>query len=100
MLYEIGVIDISYIIHFLEHGKSSSISQFANGKLRDLQKLLKYFNGTETSASKLYHCLPCSLLNLSCFLLLYSKDLLVALLLFILLQAALFSLVSSFVSSL
>ena len=35
----------------LDHDKSCSISQLIKGKLRDLQKLLKYFNGAKTSLS-------------------------------------------------
>ena len=45
-----GALDISDITQYLDHDKSSSISQLINGKLTDLQKLLKYFNGKTTSA--------------------------------------------------
>ena len=45
------VIDVSDIIHSFDHDKSISILQLINGKSRDLYKLLKYFNGTTTSAS-------------------------------------------------
>ena len=48
-----GVTDISDIIHSFDHGKSSSISQLINKKSRDLQKVLKYFNETTTSASNI-----------------------------------------------
>ena len=48
-----GPIDISDIIHYFEHDKSSSISQLINSKSRDLQKLLRYFNGTTTSTSNM-----------------------------------------------
>ena len=34
------------------HNKSSSISQFINGKLRDLQKLLRYLSGIVSSTCK------------------------------------------------
>ena len=51
----LGVIDISYIMHSFEHDKSSFISQFLrlfhSSKLRNLRKLLKYFNGATTSVS-------------------------------------------------
>ena len=40
-----GVIDISEIMHPFGHDKSSFFSQLINGKRRDLQQLLKYFNG-------------------------------------------------------
>ena len=40
----LGVIDISYSIHFCDNDKSSSISELINSKSRNLQKLLKYFN--------------------------------------------------------
>ena len=40
----LGVIDISYSIHFSDHEKSSSISELINSKSRNLQKLLKFFN--------------------------------------------------------
>ena len=36
----VGVLDISDIIQYLDHDKSSSISQLIKGKSRDLQKLL------------------------------------------------------------
>ena len=48
-----AVLDISEIIKFNNHGKSSSISKLIQCKLRDLYKLLKYFNGTRPSASNL-----------------------------------------------
>ena len=51
-----AVLDISDIIRFLDYNKSSSISLLIKCKLRDLQKLLKYVNGTTTSAS-IYCCL-------------------------------------------
>ena len=47
----LDVLDVSDITQYLDHDKSSSISQLINGKSRDLQKLLKYFNGTTTSVS-------------------------------------------------
>ena len=43
-----AVLDISDILQFLEHDKLSSISQLIKCKLRDLQKLLKYFNGMKS----------------------------------------------------
>ena len=49
----LDVLDTSDITQYLDHDKSSSISQLIKGKSRDLQKLLKYFNGTTTSASNL-----------------------------------------------
>ena len=82
-------IDISDIIHSSDHEKSISISQLINGKL------LKYFHGITNSASNillLFDGLPISFA-------LYSKDLLaIVLLLFIAIQAALFSLVSPLIS--
>ena len=78
----LGVIDISDITHYLDQDKSSSISQLINGKLRDLQKLLKYFNETTTSTSNILLLLGVLPINF----VLYLKDLLViVLLLFILL---------------
>ena len=37
---------------FSVHFNSSSISQFIKGKSKDLQKYLKYFNGTASSVFK------------------------------------------------
>ena len=89
-----GVIDFSDIIHSFDNDKSSSISQLINGKSRDLQKLLKYFNRATTSASNILLSSGVVPINF----VLYSKDLLVfVLLLFILLLAALFSFTSSFI---
>ena len=48
-----GVLDVYEITQYLYHDKSSSVSQLINGKSRDFQKLLKYFNGTTTSAFNL-----------------------------------------------
>ena len=45
------VLDTSDITQYFDHDKSSSISWLIKGKSRDLQKLLKYFNGTTTSSS-------------------------------------------------
>ena len=45
------VLHISDIMQFFDHFKSSSILQLIKSKSRNLQKLLKYFNGTSTSAS-------------------------------------------------
>ena len=76
-----GALDISDITQYLDHDKSSSISQLINGKSRDLQKSLKYFNGATTSASNLFSLSGV----LPIIFVLYSKDLLVVvLLLFIL----------------
>ena len=47
----LGIVGISEILHSLDQNESSSFKQLINGKSRDLQKLLKYFNGTTTSAS-------------------------------------------------
>ena len=38
----LDVLDILDITQYLDHDKSSSISQLIKGKWRDLQKLLKY----------------------------------------------------------
>ena len=48
-----AVLDISEFIQFRDHDKSGSILQLIKGKSRHHQKLLKYFNGTTTSVSKL-----------------------------------------------
>ena len=48
-----GGLDISNIMQYLDHDKSSSISQLIKSKSRGLQKLLKYFNRTTTSASNI-----------------------------------------------
>ena len=48
-----GGLDISNIMQCLDHDKSSSISQLIKSKSRGLQKLLKYFNRTTTSASNI-----------------------------------------------
>ena len=66
-----GVIDISDIIHSFDHNKSSSILQLVNGKSRDIQKLLKYLNGTTTSASIILLLLGVLPINF----VLHSKDL-------------------------
>ena len=64
---------------YLDHDKSSSISQLIKEKSRDLQKLLRYFNGTTISASNIV-----SFGVLPIIFVLYSKHLLaVVLLLFI-----------------
>ena len=76
-----AALEISDIRQFLVHLNSSSITQLIKGKSSDLQKLLKYFDGTTTSASNLL--LSGGVLPVSFAL--YSKDLrIVALLLFIL----------------
>ena len=75
-----AILDVSDIIHSFDHEKSSSVSQLIEWKSRNLQKLLKYFNGTKLLCLMYYYSLMHSLLFL-----LYSKDLLLAvLLLFIL----------------
>ena len=43
--------DIYHVIQFSDHDKPSSISLLTKGIPRDLQKLLKYFNGTTISVS-------------------------------------------------
>ena len=65
--------NILEITQFLDKDKWSSISQLIKGKSRDLQKLLKYFNGTATSVSNVL--LLVGVLSISSVL--YSKDLLV-----------------------
>ena len=67
-----GVLDISDIIRYLEHDKLSSISQLIKGKSKDIQKLLKFFNGTTTSASNILLSFSVP----SIIFILYSKDLL------------------------
>ena len=44
-----AALDILDIIQFFDHDRSSSISQLISSKLRDLHKLIKYFNETTTS---------------------------------------------------
>ena len=74
--------------------KSSSISQIMNDKPRDIQKLMTYFNGTTTSASNTLLLFD----MLRVIFVLYSKDLLVnVLMLFNLLLALSFP--SSFTST-
>ena len=48
----LGIINISDITHSFDHAKL--ISHLIYGKSRDLPKLLKYFNGTTTSASSIF----------------------------------------------
>ena len=91
-----GVIDISYIMHSFNYDKSSVISQLLNGESRDLQKLLKYFNGTTTSASNIF--LSSGVLPIT--FVLYSKDLLVIVFFFYAVIAVLFLLSESFTSTL
>ena len=69
----VGVIDISDLIHSFDHDKLSSVSKLINGKSRNLQKLLKYFNVTTTSVCNVL--LPFGVLPI--IFVLYSKDLLV-----------------------
>ena len=78
------VLDISDIIQFLVHDKSSSVSQLVKGKSRNLRKLLKHANGTtKQQQSKSTILLSAGVLPV--IFVLYSKDLLVVvLLLFIL----------------
>ena len=64
-------------MHSFDHDKSSSVLQLISGLSIDLQKLLKYFNGTTTSASSILlspNVLP---INFA----FYSKDLLLIVLL-------------------
>ena len=70
-----AVIDILDIMQCLDHDKSSSISQLIISKPRDLQKLLKYFNGTTTSV----YNVSLSACVLSIIFVLYTKYLLVLL---------------------
>ena len=65
-----AVLDISDVMQFFDHDKSSSISQSVKGKSRELQKLLKYFNETTTYLSNVL--LSIGLLPI--ILVLYSKD--------------------------
>ena len=46
-----GVVYICDIIQLHNHHKSRSISELIRGKLKDLQKLLKYINGITTFVS-------------------------------------------------
>ena len=74
-----GVLDISQITQSFNHDKSSSISQLIESKSRNLQKLLKYFNGTTTSMSNVL--LPAGVLPP--ILLLYSVKILTCCCLFV-----------------
>ena len=69
-----GFLDISDIAQFFAQFFASSISQLIKGKLRDFQKLLKYFNGTTTSVFNLWLLFGMHPINF----VLYSKNLLVA----------------------
>ena len=85
----------SYYIIFV-HFKSSSISQLINDKSRDLQKLLQYFTEITTSASNIVLLFGVLSINF----VLYSKDLLViVMVLSILLLLSPFTSISSFISS-
>ena len=46
-------LDISEFTQFFDHDKLRSISKLIKRNSKDLQKLLRYFNGTTTSASNL-----------------------------------------------
>ena len=76
-----GVLYTSDIIHSFDHEKSGSISQLINCKSVNLQKLLNYANGTNLSGFNVllsFGVLPINFV-------LFSKDLLViVLLLFVL----------------
>ena len=72
-LTSLKVLDTSDITQYFDHVKSSSVSQLIKGKSRDVQKLLKYFNGPIFSAFGpllLFDVLPIAFV-------LYLKDLLV-----------------------
>ena len=61
------VLYISDMIHSFDYDKSSSISQLIKDKLKNLQKFIKYFNGTTTSVSNVLLSFGVlSLLFLSC----------------------------------
>ena len=66
---------ILQMLHILlTQDKSISISQLISGKSRDLQKLVKYFNGTATSAFNvllLFGVLPINFFLYSKYLLFY-----------------------------
>ena len=88
---------MSNITQYLDLDKTSYISQLIKGKSRD-QKLLNYFDRTTTSASNLLPLFGVLSINF----VLYSKNLLVVVLLLFILKlfASLFSLTESFTSSL
>ena len=50
-----GFLNISDTMESFDHNKSSSISKLIKSKLRDLQKLLKYFNGKSTLCPMCYY---------------------------------------------
>ena len=78
---------------FFDHVKSSSILQLIKDKLRDLQTLIKYFNGATISTLNLL-VLPGVL---PIIFVLYSKDLLIVAFLLFVLYLLLLSLASSFI---
>ena len=88
---------MSNITQYLDLDKTSYISQLIKGKSRD-KKLLNYFDRTTTSASNLLPLFGVLSINF----VLYSKNLLVVVLLLFILKlfASLFSLTKSFTSSL
>ena len=92
-----GVLDISDMIQYVDYGKSSSISQLIKARSRDLQKLVKYLNGIATSATNIL----LSFGVLPIIFVLYSKDLLVVVLLLFILKlfASSFSSAESFISN-
>ena len=74
------IIDFSEITQLFDHYKVSSISQFSNGTPRYQQKLVKYFNVPTTSVYNILKSATVLRINF----VLYLKDFLVVLLLFIL----------------
>ena len=93
----LDIIAISDTTYSFDHDKLISISQLIKEKLRDLQKLLKYFNRATTSMSNILLSFCLIPINF----VLYLKDLLViALLLLVLLLASLFSFALSLLLSL
>ena len=70
-----AVSNITDVIQLFDHDKSSSISQLIKGKQRNLQKLLKYLNGTTTFASNVlllcvsyYFCLILKIFTSCCLI--------------------------------
>ena len=61
----LDVLDVSDVTQYLEHDISSSLSHLMKQKLRNLQKLLKYFDITTICASNLLSLCGLRLINLS-----------------------------------
>ena len=61
----LDVLDVSDVTQYLEHDISSSLSHLIKRKVRNLQKLLQYFDITTICASNLLSLCGLRLINLS-----------------------------------